>query len=154
MNRQTLNLSITIQASKEKVWKVLLQDETYRIWASVFMEGSYAETDDWKEGSRVLFKSPEGDGLISRVELHKPYEAITIEHLGVLVKGEEDFEGEEAKKWKGTKESYFLTEKGAHVQLTIEQVTDESYIDWFNSTWEKALEKIKDLSEQATVTHG
>ena len=30
-----------INAPKEKVWKVLWDDSSYRKWTSVFMEGSY-----------------------------------------------------------------------------------------------------------------
>ena len=36
---------IDINASKEKVWNVLFDDATYRIWAASFMPGSYAVTD-------------------------------------------------------------------------------------------------------------
>ena len=42
-----LQFSIEINAPKEKVWDTLWQDENYRKWTSVFMEGSFAESD-WK----------------------------------------------------------------------------------------------------------
>ncbi|MEX0968196.1 MAG: hypothetical protein WD077_13225 [Bacteroidia bacterium] len=51
MTLQTIRKSIGINAPKEKVWNVLLQDETYRIWTSAFEPTSYAVTD-WKEGSK------------------------------------------------------------------------------------------------------
>jgi uncharacterized protein YndB with AHSA1/START domain len=39
---QKLNFSTRINASKQKVWNTLWDDETYRLWTSAFAEGSYA----------------------------------------------------------------------------------------------------------------
>ena len=61
---KTLNFSININAPKEKKWKTLWDDTTYRQWTRIFSEGSYA-VSDWNEGSRVLFLSAEGE-LVSR----------------------------------------------------------------------------------------
>lgn len=41
----TLEFKIEINASKEKVWDVLWNEETYKQWTSVFCEGAYAESD-------------------------------------------------------------------------------------------------------------
>ncbi len=87
---EKIQKSITIQAPKEVVWDVLLQDESYRKWTVAFSEGSYAETD-WQEGSRVLFKDGSGHGLVSKIRVHKPNEYISIEHLGVIKDGVESF---------------------------------------------------------------
>src|SRR4051794_34232958 len=53
--------SINIKASAKKVWQVLWSDATYRQWTSAFSEGSYA-VSDWKQGSKIQFLSPNGDG--------------------------------------------------------------------------------------------
>lgn len=60
---EKLHFSTNINAPREKVWDTLWNDNSYRKWTSAFMEGSYAETDNWKEGSKVLFLSPGGDGM-------------------------------------------------------------------------------------------
>ena len=60
----TLEFKIEINAPKEKVWGVLWNEETYKQWTSIFCEGSYAESD-WKEGSKIHFLSPNGDGMNS-----------------------------------------------------------------------------------------
>ena len=52
-----LQFSIEINAPKEKVWDTLWQDENYRKWTSVFIEGSFAESD-WKEGGKIHFLTP------------------------------------------------------------------------------------------------
>src|SRR5688572_17172115 len=51
---QRLTFSTTINAPKEKIWKTMLDDASYRQWTSAFHEGSYAVTD-WKVGSKALF---------------------------------------------------------------------------------------------------
>lgn len=147
MEKQTLILSISINAPKEKIWDVLLQDHTYRQWTSVFHPGSYAETD-WKQGSKVLFKNPEGNGLVSKIVLHKPAEVISIEHLGILKNGIEDFENEEVKSWQGFTETYHVTPKEeGKTELTIQQDITKEHAEWFTTTWGKALQKVKELSE-------
>ncbi len=144
--KQKINLSIEINASKEKIWNVLLDDKTYRIWTSVFHPGSYAESD-WKEGSKVLFKTPEGKGLVSKVVIHKPMEIISFEHLGVVKDNMEIFDDEEFSSWQGMHETYTVKASRDKTELFIEQDITEDYKDWFYSTWEKALQKIKELSE-------
>src|SRR5215813_6310051 len=76
-----LTFSTTINAPKEKVWRVMLEDPTYRQWTSVFHEGSYALTD-WAVGSKALFLIPEGDGMVRRIVAHRPKEFLSIEPLG------------------------------------------------------------------------
>ena len=55
--------SIDITAPASHVWKILWADDTYRQWTSAFNPGSYAESD-WKEGSKIKFLSPGGDGML------------------------------------------------------------------------------------------
>lgn len=144
--KQTLELSIDIDAPKEKIWDVMLQDKTYRIWTSVFHEGSYAE-GDWSEGSIVYFKSPEGSGLESKVVVHKPADTISFEHLRAVVNDKPDDQHKETQNWAGMRETYRVKGEGGISTLMIEQDIMPEYADWFQQTWEKALAKIKDLSE-------
>ncbi|AHE68160.1 hypothetical protein Loa_02623 [Legionella oakridgensis ATCC 33761 = DSM 21215] len=65
---ETLHFSININASKEKVWKILWGDKTFTDWTSVFAEGSYA-VSDWMEGSRIQFIDPKSNhGMSSVIE--------------------------------------------------------------------------------------
>lgn len=146
MKKLTIKLSIELDAPKEKVWDVLLQDKSYRIWTSVFHPGSYVETD-WKQGTNVLFKTPEGSGLVSTVLLHQPQEIISFQHAGVLKNGVEDFDNDEVKNWRDFKETYVVKEKDGITQLFIDQDITEEHADGFSTTWKKALQKIKELSE-------
>ena len=138
----TLNFSVSINAPKEKVWDTLWSDASYRQWTSAFMEGSYAETD-WQEGSKVLFLSPGGDGMFSIIEKKVPNQEMTFKHLGEVKKGVE-----EAKDWAGARESYQLTETNGTTQVNVKVDTVEDYKDYFEKTFPKALEILKQISEQ------
>lgn len=37
-----LHFEVHINAPKEKVWNMMLEDATYRQWTEVFMPGSYS----------------------------------------------------------------------------------------------------------------
>src|SRR5687768_2071238 len=100
------NFSVRINAPKEKEWKTLWDDSTYRQWTSPFMEGSYAETDNWKEGSKVLFLGPEGSGMVSTVAANRPNEFMSFKHLGEVKGGVEDTTSEKIKAWAGAYENY------------------------------------------------
>ena len=146
MEKDLLKITTAINAPKEKVWHVLLDDATYRQWTSVFHPGSYAETD-WQQGSKALFKTPEGDGLVSKIILNKPFEIISIEHMGILKDGKEDVDSEAVSAWQGFKETYRLTPNGNKTDLTIEQDILKEQAEWFADTWQKALLKVKELAE-------
>ena len=138
---------IEIYAPKEKIWNVLWNDETYRKWTAPFGEGSYAETD-WEEGSRVLFLTPNGNGMVSRINKNDPHNFMSIEHLGYVIEGVEDTTSEEVAQWKGALENYTLEMVNGKTQLLIETDIAEAYLDMFGEAWPKALQKVKELSEK------
>ena len=146
MNRQTIKLSAIIFATREKVWETLLEDNNYRNWVSVFMPGSYAE-GGWGEGNKIYFKAPDGNGMVSMVKKHKPNEIITFEHIGILNNNTEEYDSEESLKWKGTKETYSVNQNTGKTELFIEHEIAEEYAVWFGETWQKAIEKIKEMAE-------
>lgn len=147
MEKKKLSKIVQINAPKQKVWDVLLDDATYRQWTSVFSAGSHA-VGGWDEGSKVHFKNGEGRGLVSRVKVHKPAEIITLEHIGLLDKDTEDFESDEVKKWAGSLETYRVSESAGQTQLDIEMDVIPEYEDFMNKTWDKALALVKDLAEK------
>jgi uncharacterized protein YndB with AHSA1/START domain len=146
MNRKTLKFAVEIDAPKEKVWDVLFEDETYRIWTSAFMPGSYAETD-WKTGSKARFLGPEGDGMFSKIVLHKPSEVLTIEHQGVVKKGKEVVDEKTREDWAGLTETYRIEGTDGKSQLYIEQEIGEEWADEMKTMWNNALQKVKELAE-------
>ncbi len=141
-----LEFSIQINAPKSKVWSILLDDATYRQWAGVFSPGCYAE-GDWSEGSKILFLSAEKSGMSSMIAKHIPNEFISIQHLGMVANGVEDFDSPETKKWSGALENYTATESGGVTELRVEMDTVADHEDYFQETWPKALQKVKELAE-------
>ena len=141
-----LNFSIQISASKEKVWNILWEDVTYRKWTSTFSEGSYA-ISDWKEGSKILFLSPNGEGMFSTIAKKIPYEFMSFKHLGTVKGGEEQTDNEETKKWSGAMENYSLDDKNGVTELRVTMDITEDHEQYFKDTFPKALESVKALAE-------
>ena len=142
----TLNFSIPINAPKEKVWKVLWDDITYRQWTSAFTEGSYA-VSDWEQGSKILFLSPSGQGMFSTIAKKIPNECMWFKHLGTVKDGKEQPEDEASKNWWGAMENYTLKEISEVTELSVAIDVTENEEQYFRDTFPKALEKVKSLSE-------
>jgi len=147
---EKLKFSTNIKAPREKVWDVLWNDDTYRKWTSAFMEGSYAETDNWKEGTKVLFLGPGGDGMVSTVAKNKRNEFMSFKHLGEVKNGVEDTESEKIKIWAGAMENYMLSDENGNTKLDVELDVDSAgdFKDYFSKTFPVALEKVKELAEK------
>lgn len=79
--------------------------------------------------------------------VHKPCEVITSEHLGLMAGGKEMPENEETKEWKGTKETYLVSEDNGVTTLKLEQEISESAYDWMSDAWDKAFHLVKELAE-------
>jgi len=152
MEKVLIKKSIDINAPREKIWHVLTDDALLRDWYNAFQAGSYAETD-WKEGSKVIFRDSEGNGMIGKIAVNKPYEIISTEFQGMLVNGKEDTESQEANNIKGYFETYRISGTSNNNRLDIELDTSDEYADMFNNMWDKALQRIKELAENNNIQH-
>ncbi len=137
----TLKFSTKIDAPKEKVWETLWNDTSYRQWTAAFSEGSYAESD-WKEGSKILFLGPNGDGMFGIIEKKTPNEQMTFKHLGEIKNGIK-----ESKDWGGAREIYYLKERNGITELNVELDSIAELEQYFKDTFPKALAILKQLSE-------
>ena len=146
MATKTIKQSVDIAAPRERVWDVLLKDETFRQWAAEFMEGSYAETD-WQLGSKAAFLDPAGNGMIGRIVASDRPELLEISYDGQVVTGKEDFDSPEAQQFKGAREAYRLTERSGKTRLDIEADMAETYYADMSEAWVRALAKVKELAE-------
>ena len=145
--REKINKSIEINASRERIWEVLLSEHYFRQWSCAFAPGSYADTD-WSLGSTAEFKGPSEDGLYGKIILHRPYEAITIKYEGIIINGDKDNQSEGAKNWIGCLETYHISETSDETcLLSVSQDTPKKYSHAFFSNWDEALERIKNMSE-------
>jgi hypothetical protein len=149
---QKLHFSIQINAPKEKVWHAMLDDKSYREWTSAFNPGSYYK-GDWSKGSKILFLGPNPEtggegGMVSRIAEHKPYEFISIEHLGIVHNGIEDTTSDEARKWAPAYENYSFREKDGATEVLVDTDVDENEAEMFNKMWSEALQKLKEIAEK------
>ncbi len=141
-----IEFTIDIKAPREKVWKILWDDATYRKWTSAFSEGSYA-VSDWKEGSSIHFLDAKGGGMYSVIEKVNSPEYMSFKHIGELKDGKEMPLDEKAKLWSGGKENYLLKEKDGVTTLLVTGDLPDEFLDYFNEAFPKALALVKSLSE-------
>ena len=141
MNR--LEFSININAKKSIIWEALWDENSYREWAGVFFEGSYAVTDKWKEGSKVYFLIPDLSGIYSRIQKHIPNKYIEFKHIGNVVEGKEQPIDDETKKWTGATESYKIIKGTDMNTLKVEIDVMDEHLEFMTNTFPKALEKVK-----------
>ncbi len=143
---EKMHFSMVINAPKEKVWKTMLDDDTYRQWTDVFMPGSHY-VGNWSEGSKILFLAPDEtgkmSGMVSRIKENKPYEYISIEHRGEVEDGKE----KEAE-WAGALEDYTFIEKDGKTEVLIDMDANEEFKEMLQDIWPKALQKLKELAEK------
>lgn len=146
MEKKTIKKSIDISSTKEKVWDVLLNDNLTRIWYAEFSEGTHAETD-WEIGSKAVFTDNSTKGIVGLIIENKPNEALSIEYTGVIEGGIEDYESDIAKEMKGAHETYLLSQKNGTTHLSISCDMPENCFEMMSLQWDKAILKIKELSE-------
>lgn len=143
---KTLKFSVHIAAPREVVWNILWNDDTYRKWTAVFTDGSYA-ISDWREGSKILFMSPSGEGMNSVIARKIPNEFMSFRHLSMVKDGIEKPLDVETRKWSGALENYHLHEEDGITELKVEVDTDEETIKYFENVFPVALKKVKELAE-------
>ena len=146
----TLHFSTEINATAQKVWDVLWNDDTYRQWTSVFCEGSYMK-GDLVQGGRIHFLSPDKGGMFSTVERLEPTVAMWFKHEGEIKNGEEMPRDEASESWSGAREQYELIPIPEGILLKVMMDITPDHEEYFNGVFPKALEKVKELSENQGI---
>jgi hypothetical protein len=151
---KTLQFKIEINATAQKVYDAMLgltNKSTYEYWVSVFNPTSTYE-GSWEKGSKIYFvgvdENGKKGGMVSLIEANQPATFVSIKHYGFLDGEVEITTGELVEKWTGGHENYTFQEQEGKTILTVDLDTVEDYEDFFNTTYPKALEKLKEISEQ------
>jgi uncharacterized protein YndB with AHSA1/START domain len=142
-----LEFHIAINAPAAKIWKVLWNDYTYRQWTRVFHEGSYAVTD-WKEGGAVQFLTPEGNGMYARINVCQPEKYMEFKHLGHIKNFVQEPVTTQDNSWGDALETYLLREENGITGLTATADAVDNFEAYFQTTFPKAIELVKQISEQ------
>ena len=151
---ENMHFEIVIDAKPEKVFKVMLDDKTYREWTKIFNPTSHYK-GSWEKESKILFigtdENGKEGGMVSRIEENIPNMFISIEHLGLLEHGVEKTSGPEVEPWNGGLENYTFSEQNGKTLLKVDMITktklDENMSSYFTETWPKALQKLKTICE-------
>lgn len=145
---KNIDFTIFIYASASKVWEALWQDANYREWTSVFSEGSYAVTDQWKTNTIVEFLNHSHEGMYALIRVHEPHVQMTFKYLGEIKNGTRiPFPINPAQEYEGT-ESYLLLPDDTGTQLQVEIVGPEEYIEFFKTIFPQGLQKVKEIAEK------
>lgn len=140
-----IQFSIEINASKNRVWKTLWEDTTFRDWANIIDEGTYMK-GVMKEGNEIQYiSSVNGYGVTSLIEKLKPNEFVLLRHSADT---KESGHQKREKEWTGGKESYSLTEKNGVTTLIVNIDIPIKQEITFNIRFPKALDRIKTLAEK------
>ena len=148
---KTIDFSVEIKASCEKVWNILWHDTTYRQWTQPFQLGSYA-ISDWKQGSRIHFLSPKGEGMYSTIDKMEAPHQISFKHIGEIKNFEEMPIDEKARAWSGGTENYYLTTTDTGCKLSVKTDIIEEYFSFLVNVFPTALNIVKDLAEGTVPT--
>lgn len=143
-----------INASAETVFDTMLglsSVETYEQWTSGFNPTSTYE-GSWEKGSKIYFVGTDENGkrggMVAEIADNIPNQFVSIRHYGLLDGDQEITEGAEIEAWAGTLENYSLHEENGVTTVTVEtDIATDDYLDYFNTTWPKALNKLKQLAE-------
>jgi hypothetical protein len=143
-----------IQASAQKVYETMLglkDKSTYEYWTATFNPTSTYE-GSWEKGSKILFVGVDGNGkrggMVSLVEENVPGRFVSAKHYGFLDGDQEITTGEMVEKWAGGHENYRFEEENGVTTVTVEIDMVDDHVDYFQNTYPKALEKLKEISEK------
>ena len=149
-----LQFKKNIDASAEKVYNTMLginNIETYERWTSEFNPTSTYE-GSWEKGAKIYFigtdENGKRGGMVSEIADIVPFRFVSIRHYGILDGENEITEGDMVEKWAGGLENYSFQENNGTTTVTVEMDAIEDYLDYFSSTWPKALNKLKELAEK------
>ncbi len=144
--KKTLTFAVSIRAPRRLVWETMLDAEGYKVWTAAFSEGCYF-SGSWEIGQRIQFLAPGGDGMTAVIEENRPYEHISIRHLGEVSAGVEDTTSPKVLAWAPAYEKYWFADVGADTEVTVSLDTVPEYEKDMLEMYPKALGLLRSLCE-------
>ncbi|WP_100615694.1 tungsten formylmethanofuran dehydrogenase [Confluentibacter citreus] len=143
-----------INSSAKNVYETMLglkNIKTYEQWTSEFNPTSTYE-GTWEKGAKMYFIGTDEHGnrggMISEIADIIPSKFVSIRHYGMLDGVNEITQGAQVEKWAGGLENYTFRESNGVTTVTVDMDTTEEYMDYFKTTWPKALDKLKIMAEK------
>jgi uncharacterized protein YndB with AHSA1/START domain len=147
---EKLQFKIDIKADVDKVFNTMLGQDTFKQWTAVFNPSSSLE-GDWRKGSKMRFigvnKKGKKEGLVGEVKENIPNKFVSVQYIGLLDGENEITAGPEVDGWVGSYENYAFDKKDGTTTVTVDLDVTYEFIDYFNKTYPKALDKLKEIAE-------
>jgi|SRR5690606_36966146 len=150
---KTITYTININAPASKVYGIMLgldNKKTYEAWTALFNPTSTYE-GSWEKGSKIVFVGSDEQGniggMIAEIAENIPNKFISIKHYGIIEDGKEIIDGPKVENWAGALENYSFSEHNGTTSITVNVDTNDEYINYFDETWPKALNKLKEICE-------
>jgi len=140
LEEEVIKRDIPISANAEVIWDVILNPANQ--WGEAFGGGAFVKTD-WKPGSEVVWTDLSGDvGARGVVKEHRPMDYLRVDMF-------DDVDPAPASETGAYAEIYQLTKvNNDQYKLTIESgPLPLKYITEHAKMWDKAIEIIKEISE-------
>jgi len=150
MPTKHLRFAIRIASPAARVWRTMLEPDTYREWTSAFCEGSYYE-GSWEKGREIRFLAPNGEGMVATIAENRPHEFISIRHEGVISGGVVDTDSAAVGAWAPAYENYTFRAAGEGTEVVVDQDITSDYEQFMQEAWPKALARLKMLCEGGHV---
>ncbi|MQP24815.1 SRPBCC domain-containing protein [Flavobacterium sp. LMO8] len=144
---KNLSFEIEINAPTDKVWIAMWEEENYKKWTTAFCEGSYAKSS-WKQGERIHFLDPNGNGMYSEISVLVPNEKMYFTHIGNIKNFEEQPLDEDTKAWTGAQENYEIIKIGSLSKVLVTLDIVDEHANYFLDCFPKGLETIKEIAEK------
>lgn len=148
---EPVHYEILINASTEKVYKTMTDHATYSKWTGAFNPTS-TFTGSWEKGSEIRFfgvgEDGKEEGMVSKIRENIPNRYIHIEHLRSISDNEGIASEKDMESWSGASEKYFMKDENGATRLVIDMDVVPKYRSYFDETWPKALEKVKEICER------
>jgi len=143
---KNLRFSVDIDAPVDRVWRVMLDLETYRQWSGAFNPGSTYE-GGWGKGDEIRFLGPNDDGtssgLFGVIEENRPHEVVRIRYLGDIESDVENQSGPAV----GLHETYSFSETGGVTTVVVDLEVPDDWAEMMGGMWSEAVLEIKRLAE-------
>ena len=138
---------IDIDVPAEKVWQVLLDDKSFRIWRSTITDGAYY-AGELKQGRRIHLLTPDGSGKYGYVVLLDEGRNILIQLIGEIREFKEQAVDLNTERWSGIFENYVLNESNGKTKLVaeIDVIAGQAVI--MDAIFPEAMKRIKLMAEQ------
>lgn len=140
MKVKTIEQTISVNATAEKVWTVLWDKDQYTKWSAVFMPGSHY-SGTIKRGERVRFLDPNNHGMESTIDSLIENREIIFHHLYELESGNK------GRDLGNMYETYSLDEQNGVTILSLRSDMPEEYCSEMEAATKKAVHLIKELAE-------